>query len=102
MSSAVVRINIDSVEQIADLPEIGSRRAQRIVEHRQVNGPILTAEVFAKVAGIGFPLAELLWDARIDATTSSEVPESTLTRAKRIVSAVCITLLVFGYLVWEI
>jgi comEA protein len=50
---AVVNLNAASVEQLAALPGIGERTAQRIVEYRQKNGPFKKPEDLMNVKGIG-------------------------------------------------
>ena len=46
-------INIATVEEFENLPEIGPVIAQRIVEYRQANGPFTTLEAIQNVNGIG-------------------------------------------------
>lgn len=48
-----VNINTASVEELAQLPRIGEKMAQRIVEYRQKNGSFKTTEDLKAVQGIG-------------------------------------------------
>ncbi|MGE3843134.1 MAG: ComEA family DNA-binding protein [Vicinamibacterales bacterium] len=50
---AVVNLNAASVAQLATLPGIGERTAQRIIEYRQKNGPFKRSEDLMQVKGIG-------------------------------------------------
>jgi competence protein ComEA len=49
----VVNLNTATAEQIATLPGIGLKTAQRIIEHRQKNGPFKKPEELMNVKGIG-------------------------------------------------
>jgi competence protein ComEA len=48
-----VNLNTATAEQLATLPGIGDRTAQRIIEHRQKNGPFKKIEDLMNVKGIG-------------------------------------------------
>jgi len=50
---AVVNLNAASVAQLATLPGIGERTAQRIIEYRQKNGPFKRSEDLMQIKGIG-------------------------------------------------
>jgi competence protein ComEA len=50
---AVVNLNTASVAQIATLPGIGEKAAQRIVEYREKNGGFKKIEELMNVKGIG-------------------------------------------------
>ena len=50
---AVVNLNTASVDQLAALPGIGEKTAQRILEHRQKNGPFKKPEDLMNIKGIG-------------------------------------------------
>jgi len=48
-----VNINTANVEQLSQLPRVGPKVAQRIVEFRKENGPFKKAEELMGVKGIG-------------------------------------------------
>lgn len=48
-----VNINTASAEQLATLPGVGAKLAERIVEHRQKSGQFKSAEELMNVRGIG-------------------------------------------------
>jgi len=50
---AVVNLNTATAAQIATLPGIGPATAQRIIEHREKNGPFKKIEELMNVKGIG-------------------------------------------------
>ena len=52
-ASPTVNINTASVAQFEELPGIGAKTAQRIVEFRQKNGPFRKVEELMNVKGIG-------------------------------------------------
>jgi competence protein ComEA len=52
-ADAKVNINTATVEQLQFLPRIGPAVAQRIVEHREANGPFKSVEDLMLVRGIG-------------------------------------------------
>jgi len=54
-----ININTATAEEIAQLKNIGSAYAMRIVEYRQENGPFEKAEDILKVKGIGEKTYEL-------------------------------------------
>jgi competence protein ComEA len=49
----VVNLNSATADQLASLPGIGERTAQRIIEYRQKNGPFKKAEDLMNIQGIG-------------------------------------------------
>ncbi len=51
--AATVNINSASAAQLDELPGIGPKVAQRIVEYRQKNGPFRKVEELMNVKGIG-------------------------------------------------
>ena len=55
-----VNINTATAEEIAQLKNIGSAYAMRIVEYRQENGPFEKPEDIQKVKGIGEKTYELI------------------------------------------
>ena len=48
-----ININTASVEELAQLKQVGSAYAARIVEYREQNGPFKAPEDIMKVKGIG-------------------------------------------------
>ena len=50
---ATVNINTASAEQFEALPGVGAKTAQRILEHRQKNGPFKKVEELMNIKGIG-------------------------------------------------
>jgi len=52
-ASAPVNLNAASVAQLQTLPGVGASTAQRIVEHRQKNGPFKKIEELMNIKGIG-------------------------------------------------
>lgn len=55
-----VNLNQASVEQLAMLPRVGPAIAQRIVEHREENGPFEKLEDLMLVRGIGEKTFDLI------------------------------------------
>ena len=49
----LLNLNTATVEELAGLPGIGSVRAERIVAHREANGPFAYVEDIMDVQGIG-------------------------------------------------
>ena len=59
-SSGVVNLNRASADRLEEIPGVGPVLADRIVHHRQANGPFLEVEDLLDVSGIGEgKLAEL-------------------------------------------
>ncbi|CAK9066381.1 unnamed protein product [Durusdinium trenchii] len=56
-STGLLNINEASVDELMSLPGIGRRRAEKIVAHRERQGPFHSAEELAEVQGIGQGLA---------------------------------------------
>jgi competence protein ComEA len=52
-AGAVVNLNTATVSQIATLPGIGEKAAQRIIEYREKNGGFKKIEELMNVKGIG-------------------------------------------------
>ena len=52
-AAAVVNLNTATVSQIATLPGIGDKTAERIVEYREKNGGFKKVEELMNVKGIG-------------------------------------------------
>jgi len=52
-SGRVVNINTATVAELTELPGVGSKTAERIVEYRQKNGQFKKAEDLMNVRGIG-------------------------------------------------
>jgi len=59
---AKVNINTASAEELTALPGIGPSYAQRIVEHREKNGPFKRPEDLLNVRGIGDKTFERIRD----------------------------------------
>jgi len=59
---AKVNINTASAEELTTLPGIGPSYAQRIVEHREKNGPFKRPEDLLGVRGIGDKTFERIRD----------------------------------------
>lgn len=57
-----VNINTATVEELTMLPGIGPSYAQRIVEHREKNGPFKKVEDLLNVRGIGEKTFEKIRD----------------------------------------
>jgi competence protein ComEA len=53
LPGALVNINTASIAELETLPGIGPSLAQRIVDHRALNGPFATIESILDVSGIG-------------------------------------------------
>jgi competence protein ComEA len=52
-AQAALNLNTATVDQLAALPGLGERMAQRIVEYRQKHGPFKKPEDLMNVKGIG-------------------------------------------------
>ena len=48
-----VNLNSAGVSELATLPRIGEKIAQKIIEYRSKNGPFKTTEELMKVSGVG-------------------------------------------------
>jgi competence protein ComEA len=53
VSSAVINLNTATAAQIAELPGIGAKTAELIVQYRAKNGPFKKIEEIMNVRGIG-------------------------------------------------
>ncbi len=51
--SGVINVNSATAEQIAFLPRVGIKLAQRVVEYRKSNGPFKKIEDLMEVKGVG-------------------------------------------------
>ena len=51
--SGVININSASAEQIAYLPRVGLKLAQKVVDYRKANGPFKKIEDLMEVKGVG-------------------------------------------------
>lgn len=51
--SGVINVNSASAEQIAFLPRVGIKLAERVVEYRKSNGPFKKIEDLMEVKGVG-------------------------------------------------
>jgi competence protein ComEA len=52
-SGGLININTATAEELEALPGVGEVTAQRIIEHREVNGPFERVEDIQDVSGIG-------------------------------------------------
>jgi competence protein ComEA len=52
-AAATVNLNTATVIELQELPGVGARTAERIVEYRQKNGPFKKIEELMNVQGIG-------------------------------------------------
>ncbi len=57
--SGKINLNKATVEELVQLKRIGTKYAERIVKHREENGPFKTTEDIIKVPGIGPKTYEL-------------------------------------------
>lgn len=53
-----INLNTANIEQLANLPGIGEKKAEAIVAYRTSNGPFASAEDLLKVKGVGDKLLE--------------------------------------------
>jgi len=51
--SGVINVNSATAEQIAFLPRVGIKLAERVVEYRKTNGPFKKIEDLMEVKGVG-------------------------------------------------
>lgn len=59
-ASGTVNVNSASAEEIALLPRVGLKLAQRVVEYRKANGPFKKIEDLMEVKGVGEKLFVVL------------------------------------------
>ena len=59
-ASGVVNVNSATAEQIALLPRVGLKLAERVVEYRKTNGPFKKIEDLMEVKGVGEKLFVVL------------------------------------------
>jgi len=52
-ASGVINVNSATAEQIAFLPRVGIKLAERVVEYRKSNGPFKKIEDLMEVKGVG-------------------------------------------------
>ncbi len=50
---SAININVADVMTLATLPGIGKKKAQAIIDYRELNGPIKSIEQLANVKGLG-------------------------------------------------
>ena len=83
-ASGVVNLNTASAEQIALLPRLGAKVAQRVVEYRKANGGFKRVEDLMEVKGIGEKLFHTLKGhiAISGETTLSQKVKSTGSRSR--------------------
>jgi competence protein ComEA len=83
-ATGIVNLNTASAEQIALLPRLGAKVAQRVVDYRKANGGFKRVEDLMEVKGIGEKLFKTL-KAHISIsgqTTLSEKVKSTGSRSR--------------------
>ena len=56
----IINLNTAASKELQILPKIGPRTAERIVEHREKNGPFTSVEELTAVRGIGLKTLERL------------------------------------------
>jgi competence protein ComEA len=59
-TSGTINVNSASAEQIALLPRVGLKLAERVVEYRKTNGPFKKVEDLMEVKGVGEKLFVVL------------------------------------------
>jgi competence protein ComEA len=59
-SGKIVNVNTASVEQLSNLPRIGTKLAERIVDFRKTNGSFKKVDELLAVKGIGEKMLEVL------------------------------------------
>ena len=59
-AAGVVNINTAGAAELALLPRIGEKAAQRIIDYRQANGPFKKAADLMQVKGVGAKTFELI------------------------------------------
>ncbi|HKB71087.1 MAG TPA: helix-hairpin-helix domain-containing protein [Thermoanaerobaculia bacterium] len=59
-ASGTINVNSASAEQIALLPRVGLKLAQKVVEYRKTNGPFKKIEDLMEVKGVGEKLFVVL------------------------------------------
>ena len=68
-----VNVNLATAEELQELPRIGPKIAQRIVEHRQLHGPFQSLEQLKSVEGIG-PRTVTLLDSLVVIQADTSAP----------------------------
>lgn len=61
-TAGTVDINTASAEQLQELPGVGPAIAQRIIDHRETNGPFTSVDDLVEVSGIGPKTLEKIRD----------------------------------------
>ncbi|MGR6874282.1 ComEA family DNA-binding protein [Pseudomonas sp. HK3] len=56
--AAQIDINSASEEELSQLTQVGPKKAQEIIRHREANGPFKTVDDLAQVKGIGIKTVE--------------------------------------------
>jgi competence protein ComEA len=60
--SALININTATSSQLQNLPGIGKKKAQAIIDYRSENGRFLSVEELSNVKGIGKKMVDKLTD----------------------------------------